>query len=82
MHGHHRFLAPDFADGISAPRASVTGYALPSARIVSTNCHVGEEKHDHAVTMLLVAWGQYIDHDITLSAEVSFVNLKNMQDMV
>ena len=69
-HGHHRFLPPDFADGISAPRASVTGYALPSARVVSTNCHIGDEKHDHAVTMLLVAWGQYIDHDITLSAEV------------
>ncbi len=73
MHGHHRFLAPDYADGISAPRVSVTGYALPSARIVSTNVHVGDEKHDHAVTMLLVAWGQYIDHDITLSAEVYYI---------
>ena len=70
MHGHHRFLPPDFADGISAPRASVTGYPLPSPRLISTNCHAGDEKHDHAVTLLLVAWGQYIDHDITLSAEV------------
>ena len=25
--------------------------------------------HDHAVTILLVAWGQFIDHDITLTAE-------------
>ena len=25
--------------------------------------------HDHAVTMLLVAWGQYLDHDITLAGE-------------
>jgi hypothetical protein len=25
--------------------------------------------HDHAVTMLLVAWGQYLDHDITLTGE-------------
>eukprot|EP00095_Tigriopus_kingsejongensis_P001646 snap_masked-scaffold801_size95070-processed-gene-0.1 protein:Tk01646 transcript:snap_masked-scaffold801_size95070-processed-gene-0.1-mRNA-1 annotation:"hypothetical protein DAPPUDRAFT_224067" len=70
MHGHHRFLPPDFADGISAPRISVSGYPLPSARLVSTNTHAGDEKHDHAVTLLLVAWGQYIDHDITLSAEV------------
>ncbi len=27
-------------------------------------------RHDHAVTLMLVAWGQYVDHDITLSAEV------------
>lgn len=70
MHGHHRFLPPDYADGISAPRVSVTGYPLPSARLVSTNVHTGDEPHDHAVTLILVAWGQYIDHDITLSAEV------------
>ena len=70
MHGHHRFLSPDFADGISAPRVASSGYPLPSARLVSTNVHNGDEPHDHAVTMLLVAWGQYIDHDITLSAEV------------
>ena len=31
---HHRFLAYDFADGISAPRLSVTGRELPSARLV------------------------------------------------
>eukprot|EP00095_Tigriopus_kingsejongensis_P008509 snap_masked-scaffold181_size278858-processed-gene-1.12 protein:Tk08509 transcript:snap_masked-scaffold181_size278858-processed-gene-1.12-mRNA-1 annotation:"hypothetical protein DAPPUDRAFT_301956" len=70
MHGHNRLLPPNFADGISAPRVSVTGNALPSARLVSTSAHVDETRHDRAVTMLLVAWGQYIDHDITLSAEV------------
>jgi len=25
--------------------------------------------HDHAVTNLLVTWGQYLDHDITLTGE-------------
>ena len=28
-----------------------------------------EGYHDHAVTLLLVAWGQFIDHDITRAAE-------------
>ncbi len=44
MHGHHRFLAPDYADGISAPRAAKNGYPLPSARLVSTNIHTGDER--------------------------------------
>ena len=69
MNAHHRWLAPDYADGISAPRASVTGYPLPSARVVSSAMHRDEGFHDHAVTILLVAWGQFIDHDITLTAE-------------
>ena len=29
--------------------------------------------HDHAVTVLLVVWGQFIDHDITLTAEIDEV---------
>jgi len=69
MNGHHRFLAPDYADGISAPRASVTKKPLPSARLISSYVHTDDGFHDHAVTILLVAWGQFIDHDITLSAE-------------
>jgi hypothetical protein len=32
--------------------------------------HVQDEGfHDHAVTNLLVTWGQYLDHDITLTGE-------------
>lgn len=69
MNGHHRFLAPDFADGISAPRSSSSGRDLPSARLVSTSVHNDLGFHDHAVTIILVAWGQFIDHDITLTGE-------------
>jgi peroxidase len=34
MKAHSRFLPYDFEDGISAPRISVTGKELPSARLV------------------------------------------------
>lgn len=74
MNGHHRWMAPDYADGISAPRASVTGYPLPSTRDVSVNMHKDEGYHDHAVTILLVIWGQFIDHDITLTAETKVIS--------
>ncbi len=67
--GHHRFLPPDFSDGVSAPRRAASGRELPSARKVSATVHNDHGFHDHAVTVLLVAWGQFIDHDITLTAE-------------
>ena len=35
MIAHSRFLPVSFGDGISAPRISVTGRQLPSARLVS-----------------------------------------------
>jgi len=69
MNGHHRFLPPDYADGISAPRASITGRPLPTPRAVSAHVHKDEGFHDHAVTVLLVVWGQFIDHDVTLTSE-------------
>ena len=46
---------------------------MPSSiNFVSASFHnldQDEGFHDHAVTILLVAWGQFIDHDITLTAE-------------
>lgn len=64
MNGHHRFLSPDFSDGISAPKVSYYGGGaeLPSPRVVSTAAHNDQGFHDHAVTTMLLAWGQFIDH--------------------
>ena len=69
MNAHHRFLPPDYADGVSAPRISVSGFPLPNPRKVSTTIHKDDGFHDHAVTIMMVAWGQFMDHDITLTAE-------------
>lgn len=63
-----RRLPPDYADGIDVPRTG-KGYQLPSPRIVSAHLHRDEGLHDHAVTIMTVAWGQAIDHDFTLTAE-------------
>ncbi|XP_046631027.1 peroxidase-like isoform X2 [Daphnia pulicaria] len=64
-----RLLPPDYADGISEPRISVTGKELPTARYVSAINHRDFGFHDHAVTVYLPAWGQLIDHDMTMGAE-------------
>lgn len=62
-----RLLGPLFADGMSAPRISVTGNNLPFSRIVSRTMHPDEGFHDHAGTVMVIAWGQFMDHDFTLT---------------
>ncbi|XP_068231382.1 peroxidase-like [Palaemon carinicauda] len=64
-----RRLPPDYADGIDAPRVGRGGYPLPSPRVVSAHLHRDEGLHDHAVTIMAVAWGQAIDHDFTFTVE-------------
>ncbi|CAH1406028.1 unnamed protein product [Nezara viridula] len=63
-----RLIGPLFADGITAPRISITGHQLPRARVVSRTMHPDEGYHEHAGTVMLVAWGQFLDHDFTLTA--------------
>ncbi|XP_054003240.1 uncharacterized protein LOC128889548 isoform X1 [Hylaeus anthracinus] len=62
-----RLLTPRFSDGLSAPRISVTGHDLPLSRIVSRTMHPDEGYHDHAGTVMVIAWGQFMDHDYTLT---------------
>ena len=65
-----RLLSPVYSDGIGAPRVSV-GHphtSLPSPRMVSAHIHRDDGYHDHAVSLLFLAWGQFMDHDFTLTA--------------
>lgn len=62
-----RVLSPRFADGLTAPRISVTNHDLPLSRIVSRTMHPDEGYHDHAGTVMVIAWGQFMDHDYTLT---------------
>lgn len=62
-----RVLSPRFADGLTAPRISVTSHDLPLSRIVSRTMHPDEGYHDHAGTVMVIAWGQFMDHDYTLT---------------
>ncbi|XP_022255822.1 peroxidasin homolog [Limulus polyphemus] len=63
-----RFLPPAYADGISAPRISVTGGPLPPARVISTYIHPDVDFPSGELSVLVMSWGQFIDHDMTLAA--------------
>lgn len=62
-----RLIGPLFSDGINAPRIAHHGRDLPLSRVVSRTMHPDEGFHDHAGTVMVIAWGQFMDHDYTLT---------------
>lgn len=63
-----RMLPAGYNDGISEPRTrSVTGNTLPSPRTISTTIH-NDISHLHSrYTLMVMQFGQFLDHDITFT---------------
>jgi hypothetical protein len=61
-----RLVSSDYSDGVSAP----TGADRPSARAVSNAVCAQQEDRPNALaaTDMLWQWGQFLDHDIDLTA--------------
>ncbi|CAG4979280.1 unnamed protein product [Colias eurytheme] len=64
-----RFLSPFYSDGIQAPRRSIFGSLLPSAREISASIHEDQNVENPGITHLLMQWGQFLDHDIVSSSQ-------------
>ena len=61
-----RLLAPAYDDGLMSPRSrSVTGSPLPSPRLVSVNIHNDVSAPHVRYSLMMMQWGQFVDHDIT-----------------
>ncbi|XP_055633524.1 uncharacterized protein LOC129773887 [Toxorhynchites rutilus septentrionalis] len=69
----HRFLAPEYTDGVEGIRRSANGSPLPSARFVSLVVH-GARQEEAPITMMLALWGQLLDHDLTATAQPRSLN--------
>ncbi|KAK4874945.1 hypothetical protein RN001_014305 [Aquatica leii] len=69
-----RFLPPHYNDGIQTIRKSVLGGALPSARDISTRIHRDKNREVESVTLMFMQWGQFLDHDLTSSAQARMFN--------
>ena len=55
------------------------GRPLPSPRIISAHIHSDMGGFDHAVSYMLVGWGQMVDHDMAMAAFTeSKLNLKSI----
>jgi peroxidase len=53
---------------IEKPRVSVTGAPLPSARLVSTTIHWDVDAPDHIHSLMVMIFGQFLDHDLSRTA--------------
>ncbi|CAG0917148.1 unnamed protein product [Notodromas monacha] len=62
-----RILPPTYNDGVWEPRqfSRVTGQPLPSARAISTAAIHDTDSPDDFLTLLVMQWGQFLDHDMT-----------------
>lgn len=65
---YSRYLPPDYADGLTMPRASHTGEPLPSARLITSVVHRDEDEPSNDYSILFADWGQVLNHDVTRAA--------------
>ncbi|RWS18992.1 oxidase/peroxidase-like protein, partial [Leptotrombidium deliense] len=64
-----RFLPPIYSDGIDGQRVSVVDKGtLPSARLITSIVHRDVDHPNMDLSILIMSWGQFIDHDLTLAA--------------
>lgn len=64
-----RILPPDYEDGVSEMRKTgVTGGQLPNPRTVSLASIKWSERADARASVMLMQWGQFVDHDLSLAA--------------
>ncbi|KAL7641463.1 UNVERIFIED_CONTAM: hypothetical protein RMT77_007334 [Armadillidium vulgare] len=62
-----RLIYPYYADGVSVPRQALSGHLLPSARRISSRIHIEKPSQNNKFTLLLMQWGQFLDHDLILT---------------
>lgn len=60
----HRFLPPEYGDGVESIRNGVAGEPLFSSRFVSLLVH-GARDGEAPLTVMFTQWGQLLDHDMT-----------------
>jgi peroxidase len=53
-----------------------SGRKLPNARSVSTAVHAGTDKSFRHVTTMVMQFGQFLDHDLTLTPEMNLCKMK------
>lgn len=69
-----RLTDPAYADGISERRVAMSGNPLPSPRRLSLELHSHNDNPTDYVTHMFMAFGQFLDHDISLTPQSQGTN--------
>ena len=65
-----RFLDPVYEDGVETPRGGLSTSSLPNARLVSRMVHRTKNREvNKNISLMVMQFGQFLDHDITLTPE-------------
>jgi hypothetical protein len=68
----NRLLAAAYNDGVNSPRfVSRAGSNLQNARVISVTIHPDSSALNSRITNMVPQFGQFLDHDITLTPEAS-----------
>lgn len=63
-------------EGVNLPRIASDGGPLPSARAVSAAATPDMDVPHNMFTLLTMQWGQFIDHDLTVTAITKSIFMK------
>jgi len=69
-----RLLPPDYEDGRQEPRGGHTARVLPNPRWMSQRNHPDEDLPDTRYTHMVMQFGQFLDHDLTLTPKDESLN--------
>jgi hypothetical protein len=74
---HKRFLKPAYDDGFGSPRVkSSSGNDLPNPRKISTTLNTDNLAFERIWTHIFIIFGQFLTHDIALTAKTNSRRLK------
>ena len=65
-----QLMANEYEDKINIPRGGFNSSKLPSARSISTKVHrLTKVEGAPSISLMVMQFGQFLDHDITLTPE-------------
>nr|XP_045598565.1 peroxidase-like [Procambarus clarkii] len=77
--GFQRILPPHYSDGLFRPRESVGGGPLPSPRLVSSSIVGDMDRPSHDLTLSVMQWGQFVNHDLAHTPINRLGNMSGIQ---